>query len=156
VNVICVIGLLIGVLAMMLPWASDSGTNLWNNEAFSQEYYLRSGFVGGWSPESQMFMAASYLFLIGTILGLVSPIAFSVQLGGLIAFGFFWSDHITAIHDFLIISHQYEFGLYMGIVSAVVVFASFLRPVMIGDAAAGIAYSERLLTIRWRHNREVD
>jgi len=148
VNAVCIVGILIGLVAAMLPWASESGTNLLTERSYSYDIHAINDF--DWL--GRLFIIAGLVFVLGTAICLLTPIAFLGQSAGLIMFFYSYSDYQSAARlTFGPYCFRLEIGFYLGIVSAVVIFASWIRPVMIGNVSKeSCLLRDKSLTIRCR------
>lgn len=113
VNLLCVFGAVLGLAAMLIPWASEGAT------LFGQLFYY-VGSEGGGSTLTVSY--AAWLFLVGTLIALLSPAGGILQAGSVgylaTAFG----------NSAVLIEGSPSLGFFLAVVAAVVVLSSAFRP----------------------------
>jgi len=79
VNILCLVGAFVGLIAIMLPWNS-----VW---FFSVNLIdlinIGSGYFGQTSPEAGILVIGSIIFIIGTLVAFLTPTGGIVQIAGL-------------------------------------------------------------------------
>jgi len=118
VNILCLLGSLIGIMAIFLPWASGSNG--------SEVFYYDLIFTAGWNP------ALAILFILGTGLSFITPLGAFMQL-----ISFFTNQEI----------YSYTlYGHIFAIISFVIIVLSILLPITLPLLKKPYSLRMRLLT----------
>jgi magnesium-transporting ATPase (P-type) len=118
VNILCLLGSLIGIMAIFLPWASGSSG--------SEVFYYDLIFTAGWNP------ALVILFIIGTGLSFITSLGAFVQLTS-----FFANQDINSYT---------LYGPIFAIISFVIIVLSILLPITLPLLKKPYSLRMRLLT----------
>lgn len=113
VNLLCVFGAVIGLVAMLIPLASEGGT------LFGHLFYYGFGSEGA---STLTVSYAAWVFLVGTLIALLSPAGGMLQAGSVgylaTAFG----------NSAVFVEGSPSLGFFLAVVAAVVVLSSAFRP----------------------------
>ncbi len=131
VNALCFIGAVIGVIAIFSVWMSSIFI-LWYRDwnLFNVVSDLNS---------STRFWLPALLFILGTVVAFISPLGGLAQVAGICI----WFSDTVAFADKL----PSKIGPYLGIISAVIVLVSAVKPVGLGYQSKPTGALGRLLTI---------
>ena len=142
VNMLCIIGAIIGVFSALLPWVW-AGEGAWQTDLPSAYDVLLSPRDSnhGWWDDA--FATSQVIFISGTVLSFIFPAACGIQGIGIVAF---FIEH-TRRDSWL----PYEFGLsigfYVAIASTALVAVGLIAPFGIGLDASKGQWSKRLWTV---------
>jgi len=133
INILCLIGAIIGILSIFLSW--------------QDHYYLNA--QNGWEWEfthsENLFESHTSiiigLFLIGTIGALITPLGFIFQF---LALSALWFSSIATIPEARI---SEGIGYWIAHLSFLLIFISLIRPIGPGLMSSQIPFNQRLLTI---------
>ena len=144
VNVLSLISIFVGALAVSVPWFSI------NSFYDTPDYVpLETLMNGWWHPEALLWMS-SLLFLVGVVCMLVSPLGGTFQAAGLVPFFVYFISKFHGwppnFEDTLILG----FGPYLGFVSACVAIASLIMPLGF-NTEQRTRFAERFLTFMPRN-----
>jgi len=114
VNLLGLVGAVIGVVAIFLAWLEAGGMTADLRDALDM-------------PSSELGYTAAIIFIVGTVIALVSSIGFILQLAGVAAWAMWFSDTYQGFSGV-----NLGVGFYLGIVSAVIVLVSLVKPMGIG------------------------
>lgn len=147
VNILTIIGISLGIIALFLIWTIVSYSPPARKEPFMiyeevnffnfLEYSVRFNFLGIRS----VFIIGCVLYVIGLFSSFLTPLGGIPQLAGiLIFFGQFisWNNAFP--------SHM---GPYLGIVSVVIVLISLFKPIRVGKNLIPTTLKHKLLTINF-------
>jgi hypothetical protein len=146
VNLLCLIGACIGVVALFVAWINEPPTmpGPWHISWEPSVIYMVTNHY--------LYYGASAVFLIGTMAALASPLGGTLQTASLIIFAIgiidsgsdLWLDGINP-------QQTLRIGMYLGIVSCTLVTTSLFSPLGTGKLRPGksrkIRLIERLLTV---------
>jgi hypothetical protein len=145
VNLLCIVGASIGVVAVFLGWIyippSIPTVGYWGYPTIPYMVVIHCGYYG-----------AATLFLLGVMIAFVSPIGGVLQSGSLVLFmtGIIESGDDPVL-DGIDPQQKVWFGMAFGAVSCVVVLTSLFFPLGTGRLrfarSRGIRLGERLLTV---------
>jgi hypothetical protein len=110
VNVLGLLGAIIGVVAIFLAWLEAGGMTADLMDAFDMS-------------SSELGYIAAVVFIIGTVVAFLSSIGFILQLAGVAAWGLWFADTYKGLSGV-----DLGIGFYLGIVSAVIVLVSIVKP----------------------------
>jgi len=150
VNVLCLIGAVLAVTCIGLPWAID----IQYPDEWTRHYNLPNGpeAIGVIDEEHMLFI--TLVFVLGAYLSFLSPLAGVVQLIGIVGYctevsphlgdsptsgGCAW-DHIT-----------FDIGFYLAIWAAALTFLSILFPFGSGYSEVYRPFSKKSLPSRDRY-----
>jgi hypothetical protein len=118
INILCLCGLILGIAAVFSTWTY-----------YSEGDYTSTTYLITILPPTVLIAGAS-LFVLGTILAILTPLAGLVQVAGLVGFlaptmdrAALWSEHSGGSVEF-----GPSVGFYVGVLSAVLVLASLIHP----------------------------
>ncbi len=141
VNALCLAGAGLGLISLFLPWWSGS----------SQEYSLVQDVLLRPEVYSSGFLLSATLFVVGTGIAFLSPMGGLVQLPGALGFLALFNQEIGTGRG----SESFEFGVYIGLVGAIVTMVSLLVPIGVGYGLNRRAFwkslssANRFLTVGW-------
>jgi len=136
-NVLCLCGLVLGLAAMFCTW-----TYLSNPDSFSTSLiFISSSYLS-----SGLGLLGARLFVLGTVLAIVTPLSGLVQAGGLVAYAVFVMDRAAEMsaHSDGTIEFGLSIGFYIGVVSAALVLGSLIRPMGPGFGSTRVDIMRRL------------
>ncbi len=135
INPLCVISAIIGLIALLLPWAAFVAGSSGYSGPGGRPYYL-TGFdvMGAGMPPIPLF---ALLYLVGTIIAFVSPI------GGFLQIMISWSLLVILGNDY----SSFPFGELLGMFAGVVAIGSIFYPFGKRDAIKSIEIRKVLTTI---------
>ena len=146
VNILCIVGAAIGVVAVFLAWIHEPPSMP------SPPHIQYEPTIVYMVTEQYLYYGASVAFLVGTVAAFATPLGGFLQSGGLLVFaagiidsgGDPWLDGIDP-------QQELRAGMYLGIVSCTLVMTSLYSPLGTGNLRPGrsrrIAPAERLMTI---------
>jgi len=142
-NLLAVIGICVGVLAIFSSWPmAPTLSGYWGPNAVDTALNISSG----WNIPSDISLAAG-LFIIGTICALVTPISAIMQLTGIAiffqAFQRVWGSDL--ILEGRIIT---GIGPCIGIASSLIMIIGVITPYWIGYNAESKGFGKRALTFQ--------
>jgi len=137
VNVLCLIGAVIGLTAVFLTWS-------WIRVGFFQEEHSIWHFVSDMLPHDplDLFVVSGVLFVFGSLLALLTPAGGLLQAIGLAGFYFREVDKEEWLPSSAV--GGLAIGWYLGILSAALVLASMVLPLGIGYSDLTMNWSRRL------------
>ena len=149
INILCLIGAIIGIVAILSPWFEVVGRrpgvhpigDLWIlYDANVLDLVTDPSvprFAIGYSL-SDYFIIAAFSFIIGVIISFISSIGAIPQIIGLAV---------------IVIDNKgnppTEIGVYLAIISVIVILVSLFRPIGTGYVKGQMRWRERLLTFGW-------
>lgn len=139
INALALVGVAIGFIAILLPWYWIEGLG-----DISFMSILRIPLSGG-AVQDTVLIASCYIFLIGTMISIISPIGGVAEFAGILAFlvdfmTYPWRfTQVYMPHPFL------EIGPYLGLISAIIVLISILKPIGIGYGKGTFGIKGRLI-----------
>lgn len=161
INSLCVLGLIVGLIALFLPWNWDIFGN-----SFGPQYMLHG--IGAdtglydafnifsylWQLQSPLFVSMLLLYVIGLIVDFISPIGGLIQIASatlaqIVGEMPLWGGNgLIFMHpgESIIWNNWFPFGELLGVYSGMIVVASMLRPIGPGYANRAIGIREKLLT----------
>ena len=146
VNLLCIFGASIGTIALFLVWIYEPPTIPGPRSVLSEPSLV---FM---ITHQYLYYAAAVVFLLGTTAAFVTPLGGVMQSGSLVHFALGiidsgsdpWLDGIDP-------QQTLKIGMYLGIVSCILVMTSLLSPLGIGNLSPAksrkVKLIERLLTI---------
>lgn len=137
VNVLCLIGAIIGLTAVFLSW-------IWTRAGFVQEERSIWHLVSDMLPHDalDLFVVSGVLFVFGSLIALVTPAGGLLQAIGLVGFYFREVDREEWLPSGVV--GGLAIGWYLGILSAALVLASMVLPLGIGYSDLTMNWSRRL------------
>lgn len=137
VNVLCLIGAIIGLTAVFLSWN-------WIGAGFVQEERSIWHLVWDMLPHDalDLFVVSGVLFVFGSLLALVTPTGGLLQAIGLVGFYVREVDMEEWLPSGWV--GGLAIGWYLGILSAALVLASMVLPLGIGYSDLTMSWSRRL------------
>jgi len=135
VNFLCLIGAMIGLGSIVLPWTWVE-IGLWYSDMTLVDTILHARF--GLGP------VAGLAFAVGTILALAFPAACVLQVVGIVGFYYHWTDRWFPSY----MIGGLSVGYLLAIVSSAIVVASVIRPVGPGCSSPP---ARRLVRIKVAH-----
>lgn len=145
INILCVIGILIGLVSLILPWClirSDTSSigGIYSERSYSGIEILISGentLVGN------IFSSFILIFLIGLVLALVTPLGGIVQIFG--SFQFLFSVSNLFINSGII---MIMIGWSIGFLSSIIILTGLLNSIRRGLYVDRINLKDSLITFR--------
>lgn len=137
INYLALTGVLTGIIALITPWivvASLSG--LVSDDLI--------GVMVTYSEGSGGVLIATVLFLIGTILAVITPLSGIIQLIGIAIF-FPACSNLVAYSYYL----WPGAGPYLGIVSALFLLAAMIKPIGIRKGRVRLSLRQRIVTFHF-------
>lgn len=146
VNILCIVGASIGIIALFLAWIHEPPTMP------SPPDIRYEPTIAYMVSHEYLYYGASVAFLAGTVAAFVTPLGGIVQAGGLLAFaagiidsgGDPWLDGIDP-------QQELRAGMYLGIASCTLVITSLFSPLGTGRLRPGrqrkIEPKERMMTV---------
>ena len=146
VNMLCIVGAVIGVVAVFLTWIHEPPSM---PSPPSIQYDPTIAYM---VTNQYLYYGASVAFLVGTVAAFATPLGGVLQTGGLLVFA---AGIIDSGNDLWLdgIDPQQELraGMYLGIVSCTLVMTSLFSPLGTGGLRPGksrrITPVQRLMTI---------
>jgi len=131
-NVLCLLGAIIGVVAIFLAWLTMSAMG------FSVDADLTDALD---MPSSELGYTAAILFIVGSVMAFLTSIGFIIQLAGVAAWYVWYADTYQGMGSVV----DLGVGFYLGVVSAVIVLISIVKPM--GPGMKGpYTLKQRLMT----------
>ena len=120
VNVLCLLGAIVGVVSLFLPWVitgeglSEIGVSL---ARMTMEIH---------GVPSDPMLISALVFITGTVIAFMFPVAFAVQAAGIVLFLTAFLDNSASPP----LEYYYELslGFYLGVLSLAMVIAGLLHP----------------------------
>jgi len=154
VNILCLVGAFVGLIAIVLPWNSVFFFIVNINVNLIDLINLGSGSLVQTSPEAGILVIGGIIFIIGTLVAFLTPTGGIVQIAGLgILFSFFSgadSDFPNGIGFYL--SCISAIMVLFGLVGAKMMIVSLTEPMSIGFDNRPPNMRDRLLTFNTTTN----
>lgn len=152
INVLCVVGAMVGLSCLLTTWALVTETPPgWPTSAHSKSIEI---VPDAWSPidtlaaagdplstayGSSELVAFSILFVLGTALAFLTPLGGAPQLVGVLGFYTVSSEHLFV--------SEFTAGLVVATAAALIVLASLWFPLGVGYERGPVSLKSRLLTV---------
>lgn len=156
VNILCLAGAALGLLALFLPWWT--GFELGLGMMIDRDYMLVQDVLLDSTEHGSLFVVVCTLYVVGTLLAFWSPIGGLVQIPAVLGFLALFGSEIGVHRG----EDTIALGAYLGLVSAIVVTVSLLVPLGIGYSIkwrarkASLASAHKFVTIsRYEENEKI-
>jgi hypothetical protein len=145
VNILALLGGLVGVIAICTQWIVEYGFyihNLTNTPLTAMRFLITHNDL----PYHSIFWISLLLFFIGVIATFVSPLGGFLQLSGIGLFIYYFQDIFAGWYPGVEDSISLGVGLFFGSLSSLIVIVSFLRPIGV-NCGGPFSLRDRHLTI---------
>ncbi len=126
VNILCLAGAALGLVALFLPWWT--GFELGLGMMIDRDYMLVQDVLLDSAEYGSLFVVACTLYVVGTLLAFWSPLGGLVQIPAVMGFLALFGSEIGVHRG----EDTIALGAYLGLVSAIVTTVSLLVPLGIG------------------------
>lgn len=142
VNLLAILGGLLGVMCILLPWSVTSTDGVFGSTTTESVMtdYIHDG--------DSAFSFAIVLFLLGSALALLTPLGSVGQFFGWLTFLAAIFGDLRTIHTAIAdITLSLGLGFVVGVVASALVIASLLRPLGLGYTKGYVGVAQRFLTV---------
>jgi hypothetical protein len=141
INVLCIIGVAIGVISLLAVWVMVGIPHAKELPTYEIHTGLELAFEMNtyWHIDSSVHVLFM-LFAFGTLLGLLTPLGSLLQAAA-ISYMYLNNPFPNSL------PYNFQIGLYVGVLSSIVLFLSFLHPIGLNFQGSHLSFRTRALTV---------
>lgn len=154
VNIVCLVGAVMGLAALLLPWVTITSFETYDTNFRADEYLATTDQIGT-DDFILWLVVGAYAFIAGTALAFSSPLGGILQgvgiamtyIGGYtVGEHAYFGDVYESSYDITIGPGT---GLYLATASAILVLVSLAKPIFVGTKRHPIQKDTRFIALNW-------